>query len=345
MTKSIRRAGWMAAVAASALWAAPAGAAPKYTLKFATLAPEGSAWMQRFEQMKKEVLEATGGAVQLKAYPGGVLGDEKEVLFKMKVGQVDGGGFMGSGTGQICPDARTLMMPMIFRDYDEVDAVFGKMQPLLEQACLENGYVALGWAEIGFSYVYSTKPVHGFSDLRQAKAWSVAADPVLTELFKVAKVDTIIVPVSDVLTALQTGLIQTVYAPPLACVAMQWFTKIKYWTDQRVVYSYGGVFVTRKSWEKIPAELREKVSAICHRAMKDLTAQVRKSNEESFKVMADNGIQPVHSSPADIAEFEAVGREATKNLRGTVFSAAAYDEMEKDLIEYRARHPAPAGAK
>ena len=152
--------------------AAGVAGAAEYTLKFATLAPEGSAWMNAFDQVKKEVLEATGGKLQIKVYPGGVLGEEKDVLFKIKVGQVDGAGFIGYGIGKICPDARSVMMPLTFASFEEVDAVFKKMTPHLEDNCLQNEFVALGWTEIGFSYLYSVHPVRTIKDLQGAKPWS-----------------------------------------------------------------------------------------------------------------------------------------------------------------------------
>lgn len=322
-----------------ALLAAPAARAARpaarYTLKFATLAPDGSAWMVKFDEIKKEVLEATGGQVLIKAYPGGVLGEEKDVLFKARVGQVDGGGFMGYGVSTICPAARAMMMPLTFDSFEEVDAVFAKMRPYLENECVQHNYVALGWTEVGFSYLYSAKPVRGLQDLQAAKPWSIPNDETMTALFNAGRISTILVPVGDVLTALQTGLIETIYSPPLACVAMQWFTKVKYRNDLRLLYTFGGLFVTRSSWEKIPADLRAKISEICHRRMIELTRQVRESNEEALAVMAKNGIQAVTSAEKDVQDFEAMGRGAIDSLRGSVFSTEAWDLVQKYLAEYR----------
>jgi TRAP-type C4-dicarboxylate transport system substrate-binding protein len=320
----------------SSLLAPPASAAAKYTLKFAMLAPEGSAWMLQFDELKKQVLEATGGQVQFKAYPGGVLGEEKDILFKMKVGQVDGGGFLGAGTAKICPEASALMVPLLFNDYGEVDAVLAKMTPMLERVALDNGYVTLGWVEIGFSHVYSTRPVQGLEDLRNAKPWMVPADPLVAELFRVARVSAIQASVADVLTALQTGLLQTVYAPPLACVAMQWFTKVKYVNDLRLGYSIGGLFVSAKSWDRIPEDLRGKIVEVCRAGMKALTVQVRRSNEESLDVLKRNGIETVTMSKEQIAEFLVVGRTTAENLKGSSYSAEAYDQVQKALAEARA---------
>jgi len=324
------------------LASAHAARAAAVTLKFATIAPDGSAWMQRFDQMKKEVSDATGGQVILKVYPGGVLGEEKDVLFKIKVGQVDGGGFMGHGVGVICPDARALMLPMKFKNYEEVDAVLEKMQPYLEAQCEKNGFIALGWTEIGFSYLYSVMPVRSIKDLRGAKPWTLPDERMLNVLFKHAKISAIPLPVADVLTGLQTGLIQTVYAPPLAAVVMQWYTKIKFRNDMRLGYSFGGMFVSKASWNKIPADLQPKVLEICHRHMKELTKSVRKSDAEALKVLSDNGVQAVTSTPADIKEFEEVSALALAEQKATLLPPEVCDMVQKYLDDYRAAQGAAA---
>ena len=323
------------------LLAAVQGAlAANYTLKFATMAPDGSAWMQRFEQMKKEVSDATGGQVILKIYPGGVLGEEKDVLFKIKVGQIDGAGFMGHGVGVICPDARAVMLPLTFKNYEEVDAVLEKMQPYLEKQCEQNGFIALGWTEIGFSYLYSVLPVRSIKDLRGAKPWTLPDESMLNVLFKYAKISAIPLPVGDVLTGLQTGLIQTVYAPPLVAVVMQWYTKIKYRNDMRLGYSFGGVFVSKSSWKKLPPEFQLKVLEICHRHMKELTKTVRKSDMDALKVLSDNGVQVVTSTPEDIKEFEQVSALALDEQKTRLLAPEACDLVQKYLDEYRAAQAA-----
>jgi TRAP-type transport system periplasmic protein len=327
-------------IAAALLAGAAPAQAPKFTLKFATLAPEGSAWMVKFEQIRKEVLEATGGRVALKAYPGGVLGDERDVLFKMKAGQLDGGGLVAFGMGRVCPESGALSSPMLFENYAEADAVKEKMLPYLEQKCQANGYVALGWTEVGFAYMFSTKPVRSLADLRDAKPWSLPEDAFLRELFGAGRINSILVPMTDVLTALQTGLLETIYAPPLACVALQWFTRVKYRNTTPLIYTTGGMFVTAKAWERIPADLQPKISEICHRRTQELSMEVRKSNEEALEVMARNGVQTVDSTPAQIAEFRTISDQAVAKLLGTELPAESVKLADKYLAEYRAAHPA-----
>jgi len=329
---------------ALALLALRAEAQPKVTLKFATLAPEGSAWMQAFDRVKQEVLEATKGEVQLRVYPAGVLGEEKDVLFKVRAGQVDGGAFMGFGIGRICPDARALMFPLIFNTYEEVDAVFAILQPHLEEQSLRNGYVALGWTEVGFSYLFSTKPVRTLADLRGAKPWLTPSEEMLSELFAAGRVNGIPVTVADVLTALQTGLIQTIYAPPLAAVAMQWHTRVRYRNDLRLSYSFGGVFLSERAWNNVPEEHRPAIREIFQRRSRELTEQVRRSDAEALRVLAAQGIETLTSPPAALQEFHAVSLEGMKKVEGRLYSLEASDQVRRSLEAFHAGQGAGSNA-
>jgi TRAP-type C4-dicarboxylate transport system substrate-binding protein len=287
------------------------------------------------------VKAATAGEVEFKVYAGGVLGEEKDVLFKTRVGQVDGGAFMGPGIGRICPDAQALMMPLLFDTYEEVDAVFPLMQPLIEAQCRANGFEPLGWTEIGFTYLYSRVPVRNLADLRAAKPWAAAGDEIVALLFKAGDVSAIPVQLQDVLPALQTGLIDTVYAPPLAAMALQWFSRVKYRNDLRVLYSFGGLFVAERAWKKVPEPFRGTVSEICKRRSRELTLEVRKSNDEAMAVMGRQGIEVLKSSPDDVAEFEAMSRKAGESAKGKLFSVEAYDLLRRHLGEYDASNKAP----
>lgn len=320
------------ACVAGSLQAAPV------VLKFATLAPEGSPWMNAFEKVKQDVQAATAGEVQIKVYPAGILGEEKDVLFKTKMGQVDGGGFIGFGIGKICPDARALMFPLTFSEYEQVDKVLGKMRPYLDQKCLENGYVALGWTEIGFSYLMSTVPVRTLQDLRGAKPWTTPDAEMINELFAAGKVSAIPVSVGDVLTSLQTGLLQSIFSPPAAAVALQWHTKVKYRNAMRLAYTLGGVFVAERAWNRVPEKHRPVIMGIVEKYTRELATQVRQSNEEALKVMEQHHIATLESSPADIAEFHRINAEALKNIEGRVFSAEAY-RMVREYLQAEERAP------
>ncbi len=331
----MKRWGWMAGMVAGIAGVLPSAAAP-VTLKLATVAPEGSAWMQAFERVKKAVDQATGGQVKIKVYPGGVMGADKDVLFKIKTGMLDGAGFLGDGIGRICPDARALMVPLTFRDEPEARAVFAALQPLMEAQLDKEGYLALGWVEDGFSYLLGTVPVRNLADLRAAKPWSVPNEEMLSALFEVAGVTGIPVQVSDVLPGLQSGLLQTVYAPPLGAVALQWHTRVKHRLDLPMTYVFEGVFLSRKAWDRIPEDFRGPVRDIVRKEVAALGEQLRKSNAEALEVMRKQGVEALVPEAPAVAEFEARAAEAFQRLTGKLFSPEAAAQVRAAVQAQRA---------
>ena len=92
-------------------------------IKFATVAPEGSTYLKVLREYADEVEKLTNGEVTFKIYPSQVQGDEKDVLRKIRVGQLHSAGFTGVGLGEILPEIRILELPMLYRNYEEVDYI------------------------------------------------------------------------------------------------------------------------------------------------------------------------------------------------------------------------------
>ncbi len=318
-----------------ALCLAPMAVRAAVVLKLATLAPEGSAWMRTLEQWKEDVANATGGEVRIRVYPAGIMGEEKDVLVKIRAGQLDGGGFLGNGIARICPEANALMLPLTFRDHDEVDAALSELGPWLEERALANGFVVLGWTEVGFSLLFSNREIRSLDDLRRAKVWSLPNEPMLAELFRQAGIGAVPVPVSDVLTALQTGLLDTVYSPPLAAVAMQWTGRVKHFNDLRLAYSFGGLFIAKRAWDRIPEQFREPIREAARRRTAALTAEVRRSNEESLDVMRRGGLTVVSIPPAEVERFREISERTRLALRGSLVPADADDRVQNFLKRRR----------
>ncbi len=312
-----------------------AGAASAQTiLKVATLAPDGSIWMQAIQDAKTEIEAATGGAVKLKIYPGGIMGSEKDVLFKIKTGQLQGGGFMGYAIGKICPDAAALMFPMVFRDYAEVDAALEKMRPHLDANARANGFEAMGWTEVGFSYAYGMKPVGTLEALRATKVWGLDS-PLLMELFAAGKITAIPANVTDVLTALQTGSLETVFGPPTAAVAVQWHTKVRHYNTMRLTYAVGGVFLSTAGWNSVPAAHRDAVRSALDKQCRLLTPKVRQSDVEALDFMRRQGVLPDEETPETRAAFEQIAAAALQKVIGAVFSAESWNLLQGYLKEIR----------
>jgi TRAP-type C4-dicarboxylate transport system substrate-binding protein len=311
------------------------GADEGFTIKIATLAPEGSPWMNTFHKVNDEIRKKTNEKVKLKAYPGGVLGEDRDMLRKIRIGQIHGGGFTGMGLGTIYRDIFVMETPFLFQTYDEVDYVMGKMNDQFKSGFAKEGYELLGWSEIGFVYLLSNVPLTSVRDIRGAKVWLWEGDPIASPVFRKAGVTPIPLGIPDVLMALQTNLIDAVYASPLAAIALQWFTKVKYMTDLPLIYSLGGVLVTKRVFNKIPSNLREIVKDVFQHHSSLLNARTRRDNDEAIRIMVKQGIKRVTPTDEETEKFKRISNEAIDELGDKVFSTGVLAEVRSHINQYR----------
>ncbi len=304
-------------------------------LKLATLAPEGSAWMKTFHSVNQELESKTGGMLRMRAYPGGVMGDDLSILRKMRIGQIHIGGLTGLGLGSICKDIQVLGTPFLFQNYNEVDYVLEKVTGRLEQAFRDKGYVLLGWSEIGFIYMMSNKPINSLKAFQSAKVWMPEGDPVSQAVFQEAGVTPVPLGISDVLLALQTGLVDVVYSPPVGAITLQWFTKVKYITRVPLSYALGGVIMTQETFRRIPEDHQEVLVEVFRNRLSTLNAQTRRDNDEALTVIEREGIQSVKLPSQEMTRFQKIARDATEKLAGNVFPAEILQEINAHLNELR----------
>jgi len=316
-----------------------AGATELLEIKIATLAPEGSSWMKTFEAIDAEVGQKTNAAVRLKFYPGGVLGDEKDMLRKMYIGQIHGAVFTTAGLSAIFGELDVFQIPFLFRSYDEVDFVISEMNGFFHEGFEKNEHVLLGWTEGGFVRLMSTTPIATLDDLRKAKVWNWADSPMTKAIFDEAGIAAIPLSIPDVLVGLQTGLVDVVYAPPSGAISLQWFTKIKYMTDVNLSYLVGGVIIKKKVFEKMSTAHRQILMDACQQQMTQLKTTIRKENQEAIEVMVKHGVKIIDPTPEQVADFINVSEKAMLKLEGKSFSKAIRDEVTAKLEAYRKKNP------
>jgi len=320
----------MACLWASALGFAPgAEAKPEVELKLATVAPEGSSWMKTMRAIDTEVRAATGGKVGFKIYPGGVQGDEMVVLRKVRSGQLHGGGFTGVGLGVIAPALRVMELPFLFPDYAAIDKAYDCVGPQLEAQLLQGGFTLLGWAEVGFVHLFSKAPLATQAELKKAKMWLWEGDPLAESFYRAFGVVPVPLAVTDVMTALQTGLIDAVYASPLACLALQWFTRVHHFTDVPITFASGAVVVDKAAFERIPAQHRDSVQRICRTRFRELVLATRKQNDEALVEIAKNGVGRVAVSAEELRAFQSVGKSVWQEQKGKLYTAELLDAVQR----------------
>lgn len=295
-------------------------------IKLAILAPEGSAWDQVMKAWDKDLQAQTQGRVKLKIYSGGVFGDEKDVIRKMKIGQVHAAGFTGLGLGVINPAVRVLELPMLVSNSKEADAVTAKIQPKLEAGFAEKGFVLLGWAETGFINVFSNKPIRSLKDMSGMKMWAWEGDPLVETMYKAFKIVPIPLPLTDVLTSLQTKLIDAVYAPPLGAIALQWFTQTKYMNDLKLADSTGGILITKQGLSLLAPADQEILRATGKKYAKMLVDRTRLDNEKAYGTLAKNGITTINMPPEEVEKIRTTCREVWNQLVGRLYSKELLDE-------------------
>ena len=308
---------------------------PKYLFKVASLAPEGSIWAKRFRNFTNEVKEKSGGEIGFKIYAGGVMGDDRAMYRKLRVGQLNGGGFTMTGISEVVPDFRVLGIPFMFNSYDEVDRVKKRLLPRFEKEFDKKGMVLLAMSEVGFIYTMSTTSISTLAELKQSKAWAPEGDPISRALLETVGVTPIPLSIPDVLTSLQTGLINTTFNSFYGSIVLQWFTKISYITDIPFVYAYGAFVLDKKTFSKLPTHYADMMKTAARNHFEKLLVDTRKSNEESIQVLIDNGISLVKPTPMFKAELQNNYREMTvQKLIDDAFSKSIYEQAMMHLDNY-----------
>lgn len=312
----------------------------EHTIKFATIAPEGSTWMTQMRAYDQAIRKESGGKLGFKIYPGGVQGEDKDVLKKIRIGQIHSAGFTGVGLGEIAPKVRILDSPFLFKDYGEVDFIYEKFQKEFEDSFLDGGYVLLGWAEVGFVYVFTNTAVQTVADMKGVKMWMWEGDPVAEATFKAFGISPIPLSVVDVLTSLQTGLINGAYVSPYAAVALQWHTRVKYMMGVPLADACGAVVISRKKFDSLPADLQEILLRNGRKFMRDLTLKSREENAAAIGTLKKSGITITDvSSPKTIEEYGKFGKKAREALVGRLYDEKFLTRVETEIQNFRSKGP------
>ncbi len=340
------------AAALTGLWlglgaatAPPAQAAPRYTLKFATLIPKGTGPMKALERWADTVEARSGGRLKLRFYPGGIQGDEPQVLKKIRFGQLQGATFTGYGIGRIYSPARILEFPFLFDSYAEIDAVREQLMPEFRQGFRKNGYELLGWAELGFIHFFSRKPIRSLEDLRRHRVWIWEGDRLSEVWFKAAHISPIPLSIADVYTSLSTGLIDTVYATPLAAAALQWATKAPYMTDVPMADGIGAVVVSERFFRRLPKDLQDLLRETGAAVGAELTRISREDNDKILAVLEAHGLErTMDMQDIDPVELRRLSTQAADALAAEGYIPRRLFERTRTLLSRLRGEAAAASA-
>jgi TRAP-type C4-dicarboxylate transport system substrate-binding protein len=328
----------IAAVAGLALATAKPAAAGDTEIRLATLAPSGSPWMEVLNKAQAEIKEKTGGRVTLKYYEGGQQGDERDFVRKMGLGQLDGAAITSIGLAMIDESIRVLELPMMFQSAEELDYVADKMWPYFQKKFEKEGFKLNDRGEVGWIYFLSKNKVESLNDLKGQKLWMWGDDQLVGAMFKKMGLNGVPLGVPEVDAGLTSGKINAAYGSPVAAVALQWYTKVKYMTSMPMSFAIGATVFSTDSLKKISAEDQKTLEDIGKANAKKLRKVIRKANEDAKGTMTRKGITVVQTPVTMVDEFTKDSQEAWKELVGKIYSKEELDMVLKYRDDYRAKH-------
>lgn len=323
-----------------ALFATSSIAGHAVTFKIATLSPEGTGWMKALRGAAKNIAERTDGAVKFKIYPGGVMGDDKAVLRKMRIGQLHGAALTSGGVMQPYPDIALYNLPLIFRSYAEADYVRRRMDVKLMAGLRAQKFVGFGLAEVGFAYPMTQLAVTSVDGFANRRVWAPDNDPGAMKAYSSFNVTPVPLPIADVLTGLQTGLIDSIASPPIGAIALQWHTQVKYAMELPLLYVYGLFTIAEKPFLRLDETQRKIVTEELQAAVRQVDADSRRDNESAMSALTKQGIELLYPSSQELDIWFSMAAEANAQLiQDNYVSEPLYDEMVSYLEQFRSANP------
>ncbi|MEW8204382.1 MAG: TRAP transporter substrate-binding protein DctP [Candidatus Thiodiazotropha endolucinida] len=306
------------------------------TLKIATLAPDGTNWMKEMRAAAKQIKQQTDGRVKIRFYPGGVMGNDSSVLRKIRIGQLHGGAITGGGLSSIYKDAQVYTLPFQFRNLQEVDAVRQVMDPQIIEGLKKQGYISFGLSEGGFAYLLSNSPVTSTENMKDLKIWIPEGDQVNASMFQELGISPVPLPLTDVLTGLQTGLIDTIASAPVGAIALQWHTRVTYLTQVPLAYLYATLVLKENAFNKLRQSDQSIVKQTLESAFDRIDRQNRTDNEQAMIALKRQGVEFISPSTVQQQAWEAhAGKTLRKLSKESIFSEQMLNRMQSLIQQYR----------
>jgi TRAP-type C4-dicarboxylate transport system substrate-binding protein len=318
---------------------APVAKADPVELRIATLAPSGSPWMQVLEKAAAEIKEKTAGRVTMKYFEGGQQGDERDFVRKIKLGQLDGAAVTAIGLAMIDESIRVLELPMMFKSAEELDYVADKMWPYFQKKFAAKGFQLNDRGEVGWVYFLSKNKVESLNDLKGQKLWMWGDDQLVGAMFKKLGLNGVPLGVPEVDAGLTSGKINAAYGSPVAAVALQWYSKVKYMTSMPMSFAIGATVISNDAVKKLTPADQKLVEDIGKANAKKLRKVIRKANEDAKSTMTRKGVTVVNTPVTMVDEFTKDSKEAWTELVGKIYSQEELNMVLKYRDEYRAKHP------
>ena len=306
------------------------------TLKLGSLAPQNSPWDDALREMVDDWKKISNGSIQVKIYAGGIAGDERDMLRKVKIKQLDIVAMTGVGMADVYKGILTVQIPMMYNDEDEFWHILEKMKPFLEKKIEESGFKVLLWSKVGWVYFFSKQPIINPVDLQRQKMFIYSGDADAAKIWKTMGFQPVPLSTNDIMTSLQSGMIDAVIISPLTAAAYQWFGAAPNMSDMKWAPLLGGIVVSLDIWNKIPVDTRKKLEESAEKIGRKMQSDIDQADYEALQIMQTYGLKVSNVPPNAIEQWKVVAEKGIKTLIGTTIEPQSYEQVKKYLEEYRA---------
>ncbi|HEV2489851.1 MAG TPA: TRAP transporter substrate-binding protein DctP [Candidatus Acidoferrales bacterium] len=306
-------------------------------IRLATLVPRGTSIYNSLEAMGQSWRQAPNGGVSLTIYPDGVMGSEADMVRRMRIGQIQAATLTVGGLSEIDPSVAALQtMPMMYRSLDEAEYVRQKLEPELDKRLRDRGFVVLFWGDAGWVRFFSRKDAIRPEDFKKMKLFVTAGDSNEVDVMRKAGYNPVPLEWTDVLTSLETGLIDAVPTAPFVALAGQFYTAAPHMLQVNWVPLVGATVITKKAWDAMPPATQQVMLQTATETGKQIQARNRQESDEAVEAMKKRGLQVNSLPPAEEEAWTQVAKQFYPDIRGRMVPADMFDEVERLLAEYRA---------
>lgn len=304
-----------------------AGAQETTTLRLATLAPRGSSWMRVFDAWNNTLRQRTNNRLQLRVYAGGSQGDERDVIRKIRIGQLDGAAVTSTGLGLIVRPIMVLQAPGVVENYQQLDRARSALSDEFAQQFESNGVKLMGWGDVGEGRIFSNQPIRRPRDLRSVRPWVWRDDSMFGTFLEVVGANGVRLGVPEVLPALSTGQVDTVVASATAASALQWHTRVTHVTQQANTILVGATVLSKQKFDSLPADLQTALMETSEQAHSTLVRRIRRDDARYYRALTtSHGLTAVDLS-AHESEWSQAARQTRERLAGRLYPRALMERV------------------
>ena len=315
-------------------------------IKIATLAPEGTAWLK----VPKEVLvphltKISKGKIKIELYTGGIMGEDGDVIRKIEMGQLDGCGCTALGVFKAAPEVAVVSLPLLFRDYDEVDHILTTFRRKIDSYFESHGLILAALIDTGFFNIYSTNKIESFDELKSARIMTWFGD-IEAETYKMLDINPTPISVPEVTSSINTGLIDACVAPAPWILGTQVYPKLRYIVSNNLFYSPAAIFVSDKIFSDLKGDFTKKeLLNIAEIVIYEISLiekgwihdECRPFEKKCLDAFYKYGIKKVTFSDEEMIKFETAAKKVWYDLADKLYPKTFLEDVLKELESYRKR--------